>query len=113
MYGLENSECAGELVFMDRYREVLNELAQVEQKIESQSLSSSSSSSEGLGTVGVAPGGRTRMGSSSRLTLKSIGSAAAAGITHTFINLRRKCHTSIPYFYFSITLYLKANPLKE
>ncbi|XP_048061313.1 zinc finger FYVE domain-containing protein 26 isoform X2 [Megalobrama amblycephala] len=80
MYGLENSECAGELVFMDRYREVLNELAQVEQKIESQSLSSSSSSSEGLGTVGVAPGGRTRMGSSSRLTLKSIGSAAAAGV---------------------------------
>uniref|UniRef100_A0A8C1BV50 Zinc finger FYVE domain-containing protein 26 n=1 Tax=Cyprinus carpio carpio TaxID=630221 RepID=A0A8C1BV50_CYPCA len=80
MYGLENSECAGELVFMDRYREVLTELAQVEQKIESQSLSSSSSSSEGLGTVGVAPAGRTRMGSSSRLTLKSIGSAAAAGM---------------------------------
>ncbi|XP_050981696.1 zinc finger FYVE domain-containing protein 26 [Labeo rohita] len=80
MYGLENSECAGELVFMDRYREVLIELAQVEQKIESQSLSSSSSSSEGLGTVSVAPAGRTRMGSSSRLTLKSIGSAAAAGM---------------------------------
>lgn len=79
MYGLENSECAGELVFMDRYREVLTELAQVEQKIESQSLSSSSSS-EGLGMVGVAPTGRTRMGSSSRLTLKSIGSAAAAGM---------------------------------
>uniref|UniRef100_A0A671QY22 Zinc finger FYVE domain-containing protein 26 n=1 Tax=Sinocyclocheilus anshuiensis TaxID=1608454 RepID=A0A671QY22_9TELE len=65
MYSLENSECAGELVFMDRYQEVLTELAQVEQKIESQSLSSSSS---------------TRMGSSSRLTLKSIGSAAAAGM---------------------------------
>lgn len=80
MYGLENSECAGELVFMDRYREVLTDLAQVEQKIESQSLSSSSSSSsEGSGTVGVAPAGRTRMGSSSRFTLKSIGSAAAAG----------------------------------
>ncbi|XP_056616274.1 zinc finger FYVE domain-containing protein 26 isoform X2 [Triplophysa dalaica] len=82
MYGLENSECAGELVFMDRYREVLTDLAQVEQKIESQSLSSSSSSSssEGPGTVGVAPAGRTRMGSSSRFTLKSIGSAAAAGM---------------------------------
>ncbi|KTG45236.1 hypothetical protein cypCar_00014961 [Cyprinus carpio] len=80
MYGLENSECAGELVFMDRYRDVLTELAQVEQKIESQSLSSSSSSSEGLGTVSVAPAGGTRLGSSSRLTLQSIGSAAAAGM---------------------------------
>lgn len=85
MYGLENSECAGELVFMDRYREVLTELAQVEQKIESQSLSSSSSSSEGLSTVVVAPAGRTRMGSSSRLTLKSIGSAAAAGIAQKYL----------------------------
>ncbi|XP_059373273.1 zinc finger FYVE domain-containing protein 26-like isoform X2 [Carassius carassius] len=80
MYGLENSECAGELVFMNRYRDVLTELAQVEQKIVSQSLSSSSSSSEGLGTVGVAPEGSTRMGSSSRITLQSIGSAAAAGM---------------------------------
>ncbi|TRY86807.1 hypothetical protein DNTS_020528 [Danionella cerebrum] len=60
MYGLENSEYAGELVFMDRYREVLAELAQVEQKMESQSLSSSSSSSENPGTLGVAPAGRTR-----------------------------------------------------
>ncbi|XP_055026367.2 zinc finger FYVE domain-containing protein 26 isoform X2 [Misgurnus anguillicaudatus] len=80
MYGLENSECSGELVFMDLYQEVLSELTQVEQKIESQSLSSSSSSSEGLVSVGVAPTSRTRMGSSSRLTLKSIGSAAAAGV---------------------------------
>ncbi|XP_051507535.1 zinc finger FYVE domain-containing protein 26-like isoform X2 [Myxocyprinus asiaticus] len=80
MYGLENSEYAGELVFMDQYRDVLTELAQVEQKIESQSLSSSSSSSEGLVGVVVAQAGRTRMGSSSRLTLKSIGSAAAAGM---------------------------------
>ncbi|XP_051504260.1 zinc finger FYVE domain-containing protein 26 isoform X2 [Myxocyprinus asiaticus] len=80
MYGLENSVYGGELVFMDRYQDVLTELAQVEQKIESQSLSSSSSSSEGLAAVGVAPANRTRMGSSSRLTLKSIGSAAAAGM---------------------------------
>lgn len=107
MYGLENSECAGELVFMDRYREVLNELAQVEQKIESQSLSSSSSSSEGLVTVGVVPGGRTRMGSSSRLTLKSIGSAAAAGITHTHIYKSKEkmpCfHTVLLFFYNAIS----------
>ncbi|XP_026134074.1 zinc finger FYVE domain-containing protein 26-like [Carassius auratus] len=80
MYGLENSECAGELVFMNRYCDVLTKLAQVEQKIESQSLSSSSSSSEGLGTAGVAPAaGSTRMGSS-RITLQSIESAAAAGM---------------------------------
>uniref|UniRef100_A0A8B9HCF2 Zinc finger FYVE domain-containing protein 26 n=1 Tax=Astyanax mexicanus TaxID=7994 RepID=A0A8B9HCF2_ASTMX len=46
MFGLENASCSGELLFMERYREVLVELAQVEQKIESQSLSSSSSSSE-------------------------------------------------------------------
>lgn len=76
MFGLESSSCAGELVFMERYREVLLELAQVEQKIESQSLSSSSSS-EGLGAV-AAPG-RSRLGSSGRSTLQAIGSAAAAG----------------------------------
>uniref|UniRef100_A0AAR2J1K8 Zinc finger FYVE domain-containing protein 26 n=1 Tax=Pygocentrus nattereri TaxID=42514 RepID=A0AAR2J1K8_PYGNA len=68
MFGLENASCSGELFFMERYCEVLAELAQVEQKIESQSLSSSSSSSE------------ARLGSSSRSTLQSIGNAAAAGM---------------------------------
>ncbi|XP_030626827.1 zinc finger FYVE domain-containing protein 26 [Chanos chanos] len=80
MFGLENTACSGELVFMELYREVLQELAQVEHKIESQSLSSSSSSSEGLGAVGVTGPGRTRLGSSSRSTLQNIGSAAAAGM---------------------------------
>uniref|UniRef100_A0A8B9HD90 Zinc finger FYVE domain-containing protein 26 n=1 Tax=Astyanax mexicanus TaxID=7994 RepID=A0A8B9HD90_ASTMX len=80
MFGLENASCSGELLFMERYREVLVELAQVEQKIESQSLSSSSSSSEGLGSVGVTVPGRSRLGSSSRSTLQSIGNAAAAGM---------------------------------
>lgn len=79
MFGLENAPCSGELFFMERYREVLAELAQVEQKIESQSLSSSSSSSEGLGSVGVSGPVRSRLGSSSRSTLQSIGNAAAAG----------------------------------
>ncbi|KAG7334503.1 hypothetical protein KOW79_002910 [Hemibagrus wyckioides] len=80
MFGLENAPCSGELLFMERYHEVLSELAQVEQKIESQSLSSLSSSTESLGSVGVTGPGRNRLGSSSRTTLQSIGSAAAAGM---------------------------------
>ncbi|XP_062851780.1 zinc finger FYVE domain-containing protein 26 [Trichomycterus rosablanca] len=80
MFGLENAPCCGELLFMERYREVLAELGQVEQKIESQSLSSLSSSTEGLGSAGLTASGRTRLGSSSRSTLQSIGNAAAAGM---------------------------------
>ncbi|KAB5582167.1 hypothetical protein PHYPO_G00184050 [Pangasianodon hypophthalmus] len=80
MFGLENAPCCGELLFMERYHEVLSELAQVEQKIESQSLSSLSSSTESLGSVGVTGPGRSRLGSSSRSTLQSIGNAAAAGM---------------------------------
>ena len=79
MFALEGSSCCGELVFMERYKEVLVELGRVEQKIETQSLSSSSSSSEGLGAVGAAGSGRSRLGSSGRSTLQAIGSAAAAG----------------------------------
>uniref|UniRef100_A0A8C9WWW7 Zinc finger FYVE domain-containing protein 26 n=1 Tax=Sander lucioperca TaxID=283035 RepID=A0A8C9WWW7_SANLU len=48
VFDLETSACCGELVFMERYKEVLVELGQVEQKMESQSMSSSSSSSEGV-----------------------------------------------------------------
>uniref|UniRef100_A0A8C7CZW9 Zinc finger FYVE domain-containing protein 26 n=1 Tax=Oncorhynchus kisutch TaxID=8019 RepID=A0A8C7CZW9_ONCKI len=81
MFGLEGSWCFGELVFMERYREVLEELGRVEQKMETHSLSSSSSSSEGLGATAVAPApGRSRLGSSGRSTLQAIGSAAAAGM---------------------------------
>ncbi|XP_062324940.1 zinc finger FYVE domain-containing protein 26 isoform X2 [Osmerus eperlanus] len=80
MFALEGSSCCGELVFMERYKEVLVELGRVEQKIENQSLSSSSSSSEGLGAVGAAASGRSRLGSSGRSTLQAIGSAAAAGM---------------------------------
>lgn len=79
MFDLEASALCGELVFMERYKEVLVELGQVEQKMESQSMSSSSSSSEGLGTVAVSGTGRSRVGSSGRSTLQAIGSAAAAG----------------------------------
>ncbi|XP_034713924.1 zinc finger FYVE domain-containing protein 26 isoform X1 [Etheostoma cragini] len=80
VFDLEASACCGELVFMERYKEVLLELEQVEQKMESQSMSSSSSSSEGLGTAAVSTAGRCRLGSSGRLTLQAIGSAAAAGV---------------------------------
>lgn len=105
MFGLESSSCAGELVFMERYREVLQELAQVEQKIESQSLSSSSSS-EGLGAVAavVAGQGRSRLGSSGRSTLQAIGSAAAAGTspqnthTHCTVFAIDSKHVYCPHF---------------
>uniref|UniRef100_A0A3B4H3Y1 Zinc finger FYVE domain-containing protein 26 n=1 Tax=Pundamilia nyererei TaxID=303518 RepID=A0A3B4H3Y1_9CICH len=80
VFDLEASACCGELVFMERYKEVLVELAQVEQKMESQSMSSSSSSSEGLGTAAGSGTGRSRLGSSGRSTLQAIGSAAAAGV---------------------------------
>lgn len=81
VFDLGASACCGELVFMERYKEVLVELGQVEQKMESQSMSSSSSSSEGLVTAAVSGAGRTRLGSSGRSTLQAIGSAAAAGST--------------------------------
>lgn len=98
VFDLEASACSGELVFMERYKEVLVELGRVEQKMESQSMSSSSSSSEGLGTAAVPAAGRSRLGSSGRSTLQAIGSAAAAGPTaffyylgfHVALNLRSR-----------------------
>lgn len=81
VFDLEASACCGELVFMERYKDVLVELGQVEQKMETQSMSSSSSSSEGLGSMAGSGTGRNRLGSSGRSTLQAIGSAAAAGTT--------------------------------
>lgn len=98
VFDLEASTCCGELVFMECYKEVLVELGQVEQKMESQSMSSSSSSSEGLGTVAVSGTGRSRVGSSGRLTLQAIGSAAAAG--------------SISFFFSYLGLYVGLNQIK-
>ncbi|XP_024910893.1 zinc finger FYVE domain-containing protein 26 isoform X2 [Cynoglossus semilaevis] len=80
VFDLASSPCCGELVFMERYKDVLVDLAQVEQKMESQSMSSSSSSSEGLGSAALTGTGRVRLGSSGRSTLQAIGSAAAAGV---------------------------------
>lgn len=79
VFDLQSSACCGELVFMERYQEVLVELCRVEAKMESQSMSSSSSSSEGLGAAAMQGAGRSRLGSSGRSTLQAIGSAAAAG----------------------------------
>uniref|UniRef100_A0A671YJ79 Zinc finger FYVE domain-containing protein 26 n=1 Tax=Sparus aurata TaxID=8175 RepID=A0A671YJ79_SPAAU len=64
VFDLEASACCGELVFMEHYKEVLVELGRVEQKMETAAS----------GT------GRSRLGSSGRMTLQAIGSAAAAGV---------------------------------
>ncbi|XP_057714797.1 zinc finger FYVE domain-containing protein 26 isoform X2 [Corythoichthys intestinalis] len=80
VFDLEASASCGELAFMERYKEILAELGQVEQKMESQSMSSSSSSSEGLCTGSVGGAARSRLGSSGLSTLQAIGNAAAAGV---------------------------------
>lgn len=64
MFNLESSACYGELVFMERYQEVVRELAKVEHKIVYQSA-------DGIGGI--------RRSGSGRSTLQAIGSAAAAG----------------------------------
>lgn len=79
VFDLQLSASFGELVFMERYKEVLVELGRVEQKMQSQSRTSSSSSSEGLAPAAVPVAGRSRLGSSGLSTLQAIGSAAAAG----------------------------------
>ncbi|KAH0620718.1 hypothetical protein JD844_021418 [Phrynosoma platyrhinos] len=65
MFGLENSASYGELIFLERYQEVIRELAKVEHKIEHQS-------SEGSGNL--------KQSGSGRSTLQAIGNAAAAGM---------------------------------
>lgn len=65
MFNLKSSPSAGELMFVERYQEVLQELARVEHKIENQN------SDAGNNTI--------RRTNSGRSTLQAIGSAAAAG----------------------------------
>ncbi|CAH6843691.1 zinc finger FYVE domain-containing protein 26 isoform X1 [Phodopus roborovskii] len=65
-FNLKSSPSAGELMFVERYQEVIQELARVEQKIENQN------SDGGNNTV--------RRTGSGRSTLQAIGSAAAAGM---------------------------------
>ncbi|XP_064148696.1 zinc finger FYVE domain-containing protein 26 isoform X2 [Loxodonta africana] len=66
MFNLKSSPSSGELMFMERYQEVIQELARVEHEIENQN------SDAGSGT--------TRRTGSGRSTLQAIGSAAAAGM---------------------------------
>ncbi|XP_028644669.1 zinc finger FYVE domain-containing protein 26 isoform X3 [Grammomys surdaster] len=66
MFNLKSSPSAGELMFVERYQEVVQELARVEHKIENQN------SDGGNNTI--------RRTGSGRSTLQAIGSAAAAGV---------------------------------
>ncbi|KFW94120.1 Zinc finger FYVE domain-containing protein 26, partial [Phalacrocorax carbo] len=65
MFNLDTSPCYGELVFMERYQEVVQEMARVEHNIENQT-------SDGTGGI--------RKSGSGRSTLQAIGNAAAAGM---------------------------------
>ncbi|NWS25705.1 ZFY26 protein, partial [Polioptila caerulea] len=65
MFNLETSPCYGELVFMERYHEAVQEMARVEHNIENQT-------SDGTGGI--------RKSGSGRSTLQAIGNAAAAGM---------------------------------
>lgn len=65
-FNLKSSHGSGELMFMERYQEVIQELAQVEHKIENQNSDGGSSTIRRTG--------------SGRSTLQAIGSAAAAGM---------------------------------
>lgn len=67
MFNLKSSPSAGELMFMERYQEVIQELSRVEHKIENQNSDGGSSTIRRTG--------------SGRSTLQAIGSAAAAGAT--------------------------------
>uniref|UniRef100_A0A2K6GRH0 Zinc finger FYVE-type containing 26 n=1 Tax=Propithecus coquereli TaxID=379532 RepID=A0A2K6GRH0_PROCO len=65
-FNLKSSPSSGELMFMERYQEVIQELAQVEHKIENQNPDGVSNTIRRTG--------------SGRSTLQAIGSAAAAGM---------------------------------
>ncbi|XP_054825928.1 zinc finger FYVE domain-containing protein 26 [Eublepharis macularius] len=65
MFNLESSVSYGELIFLEHYQGVIEELAKVEHKIDTQSLESSGSLKQSV---------------SGRSTLQAIGNAAAAGM---------------------------------
>ncbi|KAM4666763.1 zinc finger FYVE domain-containing protein 26 isoform 6-T6 [Amazona ochrocephala] len=65
MFNLDTSPCYGELVFMERYQEAVQEMARVEHNIENQA-------SDGTGGIKKSGSGRS--------TLQAIGNAAAAGM---------------------------------
>ncbi|XP_017658431.1 zinc finger FYVE domain-containing protein 26 isoform X2 [Nannospalax galili] len=108
MFDLKSSPSAGELIFVERYQEVIQELARVEHKIENQN-------SDGGNTT-------IRRTGSGRSTLQAIGSAAAAGMVFYSISdvTDRLLDTSedpIPTlqedFWINATLMEPAMPLSE
>ncbi|XP_066244143.1 zinc finger FYVE domain-containing protein 26 [Saccopteryx leptura] len=108
MFNLKSSPSAGELMFVERYQEVIQELARVEHKIENQNSDGGSSTIRRTG--------------SGRSTLQAIGSAAAAGIVFYSISdvtdkLLSTSGDPIPIlqedFWISSTLMEPTNPLRE
>ncbi|KAF6352835.1 zinc finger FYVE-type containing 26 [Rhinolophus ferrumequinum] len=108
MFNLKSSPSSGELMFMERYQEVIQELARVEHKIESQNSDGGSSTIRRTG--------------SGRSTLQAIGSAAAAGMVFYSISdvtdkLLSTSGDPIPTlqedFWISSTLVEPTDPLRE
>lgn len=108
MFNLKSSPSAGELMFVERYQEVIQELARVEHKIENQN------SDGGNNTV--------RRTGSGRSTLQAIGSAAAAGMVFYSISdvtdkLLSPSEDPIPTlqedFWINATLMEPSTPLRE
>nr|XP_048271684.1 zinc finger FYVE domain-containing protein 26 isoform X3 [Myodes glareolus] len=108
MFNLKSSPSAGELMFAERYQEVIQELAHVEHKIENQN------SDGGNNTV--------RRTGSGRSTLQAIGSAAAAGMVFYSISdvtdkLLSPSEDPIPTlqedFFIKATLTEPTTPLRE
>ncbi|XP_008568543.1 PREDICTED: zinc finger FYVE domain-containing protein 26 [Galeopterus variegatus] len=107
-FDLKSSPSSGELMFMERYQEVIQELARVEHKIENQN-------SDGSGNT-------IRRTGSGRSTLQAIGSAAAAGMVFYSISdvtdkLLSTSGDPIPTlqedFWISSTLMEPTAPLRE
>ncbi|XP_016079331.1 PREDICTED: zinc finger FYVE domain-containing protein 26 isoform X2 [Miniopterus natalensis] len=108
MFDLKSSPSSGELMFVERYQEVIQELARVEHKIENQNSDGGSSTIRRTG--------------SGRSTLQAIGSAAAAGMVFYSISdvtdkLLSSSGDPIPTlqedFWISSTLVEPTDPLRE
>ncbi|XP_047718287.1 zinc finger FYVE domain-containing protein 26 isoform X2 [Prionailurus viverrinus] len=108
MFNLKSSPSSGELMFVERYQEVIQELARVEHKIENQNSDGGSSTIRRTG--------------SGRSTLQAIGSAAAAGMVFYSISdvtdkLLSTAGEPIPTlqedFWISNTLVEPTAPLRE
>ncbi|KAM6171570.1 zinc finger FYVE domain-containing protein 26 isoform 1-T1 [Erethizon dorsatum] len=108
MFNLKSSPSAGELMFVERYQEVIQDLARVEHKIENQNSDGTNSTIRRTG--------------SGRSTLQAIGNAAAAGMVFYSISdvtdkLLSTSRDPIPTlqedFWISTTLTEPSTPLRE